>query len=313
MQYLIEQMPPPAIYRPYMDGRFTVRPGLRPLGKDFGNGPRDNEVIQIDHQFPRYRQNKEQARERGLKRYHGYHNYSDAVRNAVTNVLVNTLLTEHPDLFHYETRNHALSALLTGETVYLPPSCSTAHPFENALDAIAMQIQEDIAVVSVSQNNWVSAVHVTAPNYWTPADKLGESFIEVHEPVPNMDDTPKKIQNMIAGIVRGGRYVRFVWGLAPDDDLDHVDEPICENRTYHPTRNEFYIRVERQVLLGLPEASAIVFFIRTYIRPVAELSPEECRALASGLRSMTPEQQAYKGVDRDHQALVAALEGRAAR
>ena len=58
------------------------------------------------------------------------------------------------------------------------------------------------------------------------------------------------------------------------------------------------MRVERQTLTGFPAAHGALFTIRPYVYPleVAVQTPEHARALAAALRTMTPEQQIYKGL-----------------
>jgi hypothetical protein len=71
----------------------------------------------------------------------------------------------------------------------------------------------------------------------------------------------------------------------------------------------FVVRVERQVTWGLPEASAAVFLIRTYLTEASELTAEDRSALRAGVLSMSPEARAYKGIDAYWEALVAWLSG----
>ena len=72
--------------------------------------------------------------------------------------------------------------------------------------------------------------------------------------------------------------------------------------------DEINMRVERQVLTPLPGTDAFVFLIRTYFLNVAELSAPERISLRLALKSMTPEQAAYKGLDRVRESVMEVLE-----
>lgn len=59
---------------------------------------------------------------------------------------------------------------------------------------------------------------------------------------------------------------------------------------------KLFFRVERQTLRRLPDSGAIVFTIRTYIRPLADFEqrPECAARLAAALRNYPPETFRYK-------------------
>jgi hypothetical protein len=119
-------------------------------------------------------------------------------------------------------------------------------------------------------------------------------------------------------MVEKGPYVRFVWGFATDSRLNHHPEPppgedpgVWRGRSFHPDRPEspFTLRVERQVLLGLPELSASLFAIRVLFIPGERVRarPEWRELLLGALRSMTPESRSYKGLDGSFDEVVAWL------
>ena len=73
--------------------------------------------------------------------------------------------------------------------------------------------------------------------------------------------------------------------------------PLGPNQRAGEGGEEYYIRMERQHLVGLPEVNAFLFTIRTYFYDVAKLNAEERSALASAIRSMTPASLKYKRMD----------------
>jgi hypothetical protein len=54
--------------------------------------------------------------------------------------------------------------------------------------------------------------------------------------------------------------------------------------------------VERQSLVGFPEANAFFFAIRTYFYPVSDLDVQEKKALCTAVETMPEASQKYKGL-----------------
>jgi hypothetical protein len=53
------------------------------------------------------------------------------------------------------------------------------------------------------------------------------------------------------------------------------------------------LRVERQTLRRLPRSGAIVFTIRVYMTPLAELGPGEAGRLAAAIRGVKEQEVVY--------------------
>jgi hypothetical protein len=105
--------------------------------------------------------------------------------------------------------------------------------------------------------------------------------------------------------------VRFAWGLTTDARLNHHPQPppglndpaLWYGRRFDADEGSLYLRVERQVIQGLPEARAFAFFIRTYLTPAAELSAEERECLAEAVETMPRDASRYKGLAQDAVAI----------
>ena len=71
-----------------------------------------------------------------------------------------------------------------------------------------------------------------------------------------------------------------------------------------------YFRSERQTLRRLPRTGAVVFTIRTYFHPVADLAREDYvpGRLASAVRSWGPDVSRYKGRERYGDVLLDFLD-----
>jgi len=87
---------------------------------------------------------------------------------------------------------------------------------------------------------------------------------------------------------------------------DRLDLPPLVNAAFEPVKCEVtagnagercYFRVERQTLSRLPLSGGILFTVRTYVAPLAELDWRERELLARALRTMPAAMLSYKGIE----------------
>jgi hypothetical protein len=322
-------LPRPLRYLPALSGRYEVRPGLARLDAGRDVGGLDQCAFQLDDQFARYRAAKLAARAEALSKYV----CPTALRNRsaaqVVRYLIERLSTEYPDRFELSTTadgGYTLSCRLSLERLCLGPDFSLLEarsaqpvnpPYACAWDALACQVQEDLCLVELTPEGGdrVHALHVCLPNHWSPAEKLGQDFAAVHGPVPNMERINSKATRLLALPRDGGAtFVRFAWGLATDDRLNHHPEAPADmvgsewpGRRFDPAHPRLLVRTERQTLSAVPNTALVLFTIRTYLDDVQGYTPEQRLALAEAVESMSEEAARYKGLGDDRQAIVSWL------
>ncbi|MFH7030298.1 MAG: heme-dependent oxidative N-demethylase family protein [Heteroscytonema crispum UTEX LB 1556] len=309
-----------ACYFPLDNGRYEVKPGLMPLGSSLGNGEADRQVFQIDGNFFEYRQVKLAARAERLSKYYQTCNYSHAVAGILASFIINRLIQEHPQYFHCQPSTNntfAFYSQLTGETLYLDADWqlqqfqtlnnSVFPHYTSTLDALATQIQEDLTVIcrSADDSNWLSAVHLCYPNHWSASEKIGKDFATIHAPVAGMEKINRRADAIVNTMIFREPMVRFAWGLSTDTRLNHHPEPPSDiaisewqGRHFDPQHPRLYLRIERQVIWGLPEYEAALFTIRTYFRDCSVIKKDSIlrSKLSAAIQSMTPESLIYKGI-----------------
>lgn len=314
----------PARYVPFAVGRYEVKAGLHRFGTGFGNGRRDRQIFQFDRAFAYYRSIKLAARAECLDRYVATREFAPDVEETVVRFIVERLVTDHPRYFH-TGRDGDWSYLdcgLVGERLVFDgrwrlvaaESLSDVTPrYACAFDALASVIQEDLAVTSVAPDrHWLSAVHVCLPSYWSPRQKIGGTFAQVHKPVAGMEAMNRHQQQYVDQMVRAENgLVRFVWGLQTDNKLNRQPDGSGAPAPFDPGDPRAFVRVERQTIWGLPAVGASLFTIRPYLMDVNEsgVRPDERRSLVAALRSMTSASVDYKGLSTWRDDLVAWLEG----
>jgi hypothetical protein len=305
------ELPDPLLYIPFRHGRYDVAPGLVKFAKASGDGvmeAADGHVFQIDRTFESFRPAKLAARAEGTGGYHCTSDLGGDVAAEVAAFVVRRLVTEHPQWFREQRAGDRLAVRceLTRETLTFDARMGLAGaasrvcpPYVDALDALACQVQEDLAIVSTSpaRGHWLSAVHVSYPNGWAPAEKIGRSFAQVHEPVAGMAEMNRRGGEFAAIMVRAtGGLVRFAWGVSFDDGLNH--HPQRPKTPFDSASPRAFVRVERQTIWGFPAVGAALFTIRTYVYDCQRFrdDPVLRDALVAALRSMSAESVAYKGL-----------------
>ncbi len=272
-----------ARYFPVIDGPLRVQPSLTRLGTDFGNGPADSLAFQRDECTPAYLKQKAAVLARsdfqaGMER-------TPAAEIAVTHVLDwmrERLLGEHG----IDVPRHADPA-------------ATA-------DALARALAEDFVILTRGEaGERCSLVHVCFPSNWHPERVFGLGFAALHSPVPGFAALGPAIPRLVRAIFERGPYVRFVWTVCPDAQLDH--HPDRARPSWPVVDGRGYLRVERQSLFPFPEQDASLFLIRTYLYEFTQLTPSERSTLRGALTQLPREMLRYKGLETQLPHILQAL------
>jgi hypothetical protein len=321
----IVPLPPPlshpARYFPFQSGRYEIAPGLSRFGRDFGNGIVDDHVFQFDSAFSHYRAEKERVRNAKPGHHVLTADVPSDVAATVVPFIVHRLVQEHPDAFALarNSQGSSLQCHLTGETIHFDNrwrlSGASGHRreavwYSDAIDAIASQVQEDLAILTIADGSHkLAAAHICFPNGWAPEQMIGRDFAGLHHAVPGMGAMNARAADFARLMLHSAEgMVRFAWGISFDDRLDH--HPSQPRSGWESGRPAAWLRVERQTIWGFPEDNAALFTIRTYIYDVATSAtdPGTRGQLISAIRSMSPESLAYKGLATNVEALLNFLQ-----
>lgn len=298
---LLAGLGPPLAYAPFVSGRYDVSPGLSHMSLSAEDPHR--RLIQLDREYPLYRANKEACRAQNPEAYMLEAELDPVTARLANQALIDALCAGYPDYFRLEAPGR-LACRLSGETLRFDDMQLAPHPvYRQLLDALACQLQEDIAIWQARDGrDWLAALHVCAPNGWAPAEKIGKSFDFVHESVPGMERQRASYGPLLAGLIRKPAYCRFLWDLRTDPALNHHPERVSLP-AFNPARPALWVRLERQLLYGLPEANAVLFMIRSYRYPVAGLELAGLKGIDQALSTMPAELLAYKRLDADYDAI----------
>ena len=307
-------------YFPFESGKYDVStPGLIHLQVETETPER--RLFQIDQNHPIYLNNKQQCRQENINKYYLEQDLNPACQRLVNQTIVDHLCRAYPQWFQFE--HPILNCLLSGDQLKLSAKFELqAHSkYLNLFDALASQLQEDLAIWQLQENqDWLAALHVCAPNHWAPAEKIGKTFAEVHQSVPGMEAQRGNYLPMLKGLIQKPAFCRFIWDLKTSSRLNHHPlapaDILPENWQLPPfslVAPELYVRVERQVLYGLPACQAVLFAIRTYLYPVQALDLAGLQGLARALNTMPHDLLHYKGLEKSRGDMLSWLAELSAR
>ena len=260
------------MYFPVSPRPLQMTAGLKRFGTDFGNGVHDHEFFQLDAERARYLAAKRCAP--AARRVLDVRDpAAAAARAAALNWMREELGARAPVVLREAAQDGAA---------------------RDELDALARALQEDLCVLHAGRDFAGSAalIDVRFPSGWRPERLAGADFNRIHGPVPGFPSDERAAQSMVRTMIERGPFVRFVWTLSPDEQLDqHPDTPRASSwdRT-----DRVFLRVERQITVPLTAAKASVFLIRVYHYAFEQLSVEQRACTLTALAAMPEELRLYK-------------------
>lgn len=143
-------------------------------------------------------------------------------------------------------------------------------------------VQEDLCLLekpAEAVEHVLTGAILCFPSNWTLAQKIGMPLMRIHLPVAPYDETMgRRVQRLFDAVRPGAPLMRA--NLIP---YAHpaLHSPRPEFGRHRPAAGEVrFLRVERQVMLRLPETGAVVFSIHTHLVRPGALSPEQRTRLA---------------------------------
>lgn len=295
-------------YLPFLTGKYSTAPGLIAIDKN----PVLTEkfIFQVDDQYTNYIENKTTCRKEDIYKYYATSRLSDTTIIAVNKYIVHQLIKEYPKEFTLKPAENVflLHNLILNETIKWKDDWINVDDdkYVSLFDALCCQVQEDVAVVQLQgEENWLTAIHLCSPNHWSPTEKCGQNFEVIHAPIPGMDKTMQQHPKMLSAIIQKGPFTRFAWGIATDNRLNHhptpppeIDSDYWNGRLEGNDAIKFFIRTERQNLVGFASENAFLFTIRTYFYNIDELEKIEKELLWEAIETMPYDSKLYKGIDK---------------
>ena len=203
---------------------------------------------------------------------------------------------------------------------------------EDPMATSARLIQDDLALMIERPDGdyYLLAGAILLPGFWRLQDKFGMRLSEIH----TSGDVPQYKEKLEKGMMNFFRRLRPEDPVLRNNYFIQVDDNLAWSGSIGPEDLEevswntaqkdkaiehHFFRSERQSLRRLPRSGAVVFTIRTYFEPIAEIVKELYvpGRLASAIRSWGDDVSRYKGkekyegvlleyLDRKHEEQIAA-------
>jgi hypothetical protein len=274
------------IYPPPLDGKpFRLNMGLRSLDEAQWLEGGDDLFAQILERVSL----GDNARE---TIYQVLPDYEQPITELVERVVAN--LRE----FHggeYSFHGSAISHISTG-------AVAQTHAAD-ALLQVATIIGEDLVILAREDDEWkIVAGAVLFPSRWKLSEKIGKGMDAVHAPVPGYNNALAPYMTATFDKITADRPVwRKNWSLHSTADLH---QPTSIHSPANP--EDYWWRTERQTLTRSREGDFLFFTIRNRAEPLSwiKAAPEAATLFAETLLSFSPETVEYKGLVRDHQAII---------
>lgn len=174
------------------------------------------------------------------------------------------------------------------------------------LDAVGRELDADLLLLDASREGVpLIAGQLCFANDWCLDDKLGRTFLGVHDIVPGFAETIGTPSLRLHERLRPDRPVwRLNWSIKPTDRLDlsprWADWVNARKLTVTPENagDRCYFRIERQTLSRLPLTDSVLFTVQTFLGRIEELAadPARARTLAGVLRTAPGPMLDYKGI-----------------
>jgi hypothetical protein len=204
---------------------------------------------------------------------------------------------------------HDRDYTFTSNTVtYLPTDTTISLNSDDVLLQLASIIAEDLVVLAREDGEWkIVAGAVIFPSRWKLSEKIGKGMDAVHTPVPGYATALAPYMTATFDKVTVDRPVwRKNWSLHSTEDLH---QPTSIHAPAAP--EDYWWRTERQTLTRAKVGEFMYFTIRNRAEPLhwIKSDPESSVLFAETLASYSPETIEYKGLVKDHRAIVDYLRG----
>lgn len=279
--------------------------------------------IELDNEWMKFHQEKlDRLKEKGDEVHGTYPEARDAAFELLDEFWL-YLPNRYPTLFRQ--LDSGLENLLTGER-FIFRNCNRDEIKEDPMVMAALMVQDDLAIMVEGSDGvyYLKAGAIILPGFWRFKDKVGMPLHAIH----TSGDVPKYQEKLHGGMAKfftrltcDKPVIRNNYFIQTDSDLgwsssigDEKSEVVGWNTAKPAVKPEqLYYRSERQSLRRLPKTGAVVFTIRTYFVPMAELveEPHVPRRLLNAVESWSDDVREYRGYEKFKDVLLPYLQEKA--
>lgn len=185
------------------------------------------------------------------------------------------------------------------------------------LEIIAINTEEDINLLEFDpeQDEYVLRAYTgVGANGFVNSEKFGKKLTDIHQPVPQYRERLQFSMNKFFKKAEPGKYMkRLTWGIQvggkglfrPSGNHMSANQNTVQLKASElDFENDVFLRVEQQILTKLPKSGFILFNMRTYFYPLADVKREGLgNELVKAFESWPATTAQYKSVPKWGQAV----------
>jgi hypothetical protein len=180
---------------------------------------------------------------------------------------------------------------------------------------LSLALHADLAIID-GAGGTLPALAVCLPSHWSPNEKIGRSFAEVHAPVADNATLVAAGRHLMQLVCQPQRWERFVWNVTAHPAHDqHPERHARQAWPQDPTSliSMAAWRTEHQTFMPLPDLRQAVFTIHVEVEPLAEAitTSQRAAALHAAISTMSEAALDYRGLAAARCTLLDWLAGRA--
>ena len=289
------------VHTPYSSKSGAFQIGLRSLG--------NARWIEVDEQLRSFLDEKRKLHTEIPENVFVAQDSTIDAQQEALDYLVSHLLERYPEV--YRLKNGIMEVQNTGYAVSLEAAKNTP------LLTAAFLVPEDLVIMRKMNDGWnLVAASVSFPSSWSLTEKFSKPMHAIHEPVPGFNEGTRNammIERIFDNLPVGQPVERFNWSIYGDAELYHSDRSgEFVKRSLNSADSHPHLRIERQTLHKLPKTGDILFTIRIHVDPIELLANHPDRDMVSkafmdNISTMNSDQLAYKGIQKDRDALVSKI------
>jgi len=193
-------------------------------------------------------------------------------------------------------------------------SASAESPVET-LRALGTSLEPDFLLLSPDDEGRfrLRGGALCFPTGWALEEKLGMTLDSIHGVVPGLNSAlSAPVEVFLSRLKPGVAFQRDNWGITSSEELNQHPRRLIPAPALPVSLQRLWLRVEHQVLFGLPVSGGMVFGIRISLHRLDEIAEEPtiCRGMIRALESMPQAMSVYKRLEAIRASLITELRRR---
>ncbi|KAF5098502.1 hypothetical protein D0Z00_002024 [Geotrichum galactomycetum] len=293
----------PRAYRPFKKGPYNLTMGIKNIT--------DEDWLLIENTYLKSTNERQEIVEDDYKSKKTLISHPDGAEGVYEfyDIAIDYMMQRYP-MYFYEKPNEPgyVYNAIRNESIFKTSSQYNGNRML-LIKTLSRHLEEDFLIMKKSDKNdeyYLRGGAFVFPSGLDPSAKANLSLKDIHGPVPYYKEKIEKSMDKFFQRLKIGKFVmRINWtcqahtqryAVGMNHAYNNVEKPEVLKAENLDFENGVFLRNERQCLMRLPKSKAIVFTIRTYLTPIAQVKREGETGLdlASAIENLPPATRIYK-------------------